>query len=86
MTPVPATQPLKPLRVARLDASMLARECQEQVSALAALAGMCRPDATLTNDEWMSLLDPIAEQLRVLREMLDHGLDTAEHHLVRADR
>jgi hypothetical protein len=83
MPPVPATQPL---HIARIDASMLARICQEQVAALAALAGMCRPDATLTNDEWMSLLDPIAEQLRVLREMLDHGLDTAESHLVRVDR
>jgi hypothetical protein len=82
MPTVPATQPL---HIARIDASMLARICQEQVSALAALAGMCRPDATLTNDEWMSLLDPIAEQLRVLREMLDHGLDTAESHLVRVD-
>lgn len=73
----------KTLHVDVIDASMLARQCQEQIAALSALAGMSRKDAMLTGKEWMSLLDPIAEQLLVLRQMLDHRVETAENRLVK---
>lgn len=74
-----------PLHVALIDASMLARQCQEQVAALAALAGMSRENATLSGEEWMSLLDPIAEQLLLLQQMIDHDVDAAENRLVARD-
>lgn len=77
--------PPKPLCVVQIDASMLARICQEQVAALAALAGMSRKDAMLSGEEWMSLLDPIAEQLLLLRQMLDNGLGSAENRLMRLE-
>ena len=69
-----------------MDASLLAQLCQEQVSALAALASMSRKDAMLTGEEWWALLEPIADQLMLLRKMLNHGIDIAENHLVRMDR
>jgi len=74
------------LHVEVVDASPLAQLCQEQVSALAALASMSRKDAMLTGEEWWALLEPIADQLMLLRKMLNHGIDIAENHLVRMDR
>lgn len=80
---LPKREPTPYLHASLIDASMLARQCQEQVAALAALAGMSRKDAMLAGEEWMSLLDPIAEQLLILRQMIEQGVDTAENRLVK---
>ena len=40
----------------------------------------------LSGEEWWALLEPIADQLMLLRKMLNHGIDVAENHLMRMER
>lgn len=74
-----------PLHIFRIDVSFLARTCHSQVAALATMAACCREELHLSGEDLMALLDPIADQLLVLREMLDAGIETAENRLMRVD-
>lgn len=78
-------KPSEPIHVMRFEASMLARQCHEFVEALIGLIGS-RRDNGLSGDEWMSLLTPVAEQLHVLQQMLEHDVEIAESLLFAKER
>lgn len=66
------------LHVLTLDAYNMALSAHAQVSALAALAGMSRPGMNLSGEEWMCLLNPLADHLGLLVKMLEHDAATVE--------
>lgn len=70
------------LSTASIEASELARACQEQLSALSLLASLSQPGSYLEPDGWASLLDPIAGQLRLLQSMLESDVTRAKYHLI----
>lgn len=75
----------KALHVLRLDAYTMAMSAHEQASALASLAGMSRPGHNLSGEEWMFLLNPLADHLHILAKMLEQDAIAAECRLTRAD-
>ncbi len=77
--------PDKTLHRLQLDAYTMALSAHEQASALASLAGMARPGQNLSGEEWMFLLNPLADHLGLLAKMLEHDAATVECRLTRAE-
>lgn len=73
----------KTLHSLQLDAYTLAMSAHEQLSALASLAGMARRGQNLSGEEWMFLLNPLADHLGLLVKMLEHDAATVEWRMTR---
>ena len=71
------------LHVLTLDAYNMALSAHAQVSALASLAGMAPRGQNLSGEEWMFLLNPLAEHIGLLVKMLEHDAATVEWRMTR---
>jgi hypothetical protein len=84
VTPFPAAKnPI--LCASKIDQSLLAHDCYEQLDAVALLAGMSTQQNTLSGCQWMMLLNPIVERLRLLTIMIDRHQSEAEIRLITVD-
>lgn len=78
----PNPNPHDILSTASIEASELARSCQEQLSALSLLASLSQPGSYLDHDGWASLLDAVSGQLRILQHMLESDVTRAKYQLI----
>jgi len=77
----PIPQPVtKALYEQRIDLYSLALHATEHLDALANLSG-CTQERRLSGEEWMFLLSPVVDQLRLLTAMLEHD---AQHSMLTA--
>lgn len=74
----------EPIHVLNQDAHTVALALYDQVSAIAALAGASRPGHNLSGEEWMALLNPVADQLHALAKMLEHDASEVRWSMFRA--
>ncbi len=69
----------------KIEVSILANDCYEQLDAVALLAGMGNESSSISGGHWMMLLNPIVERLRLLAIMLDRNQSEAEIRLMTID-
>ncbi|MER2527441.1 MAG: hypothetical protein ABTR07_05890 [Candidatus Competibacter denitrificans] len=70
------------LSTSKIELSILAHDCYEQLDAMALLAGTSNMEPSISGAHWMMLLNPIVEQLRLLTILIDRNRSTADLCLV----
>jgi hypothetical protein len=81
VTPLP-TAKLAVGCTTRIDTNTLLHDCYEQADALALLAGAAGDANSISGGQWMMLLNPLVERLRLLVYLDDHQQDEAEIRLM----
>lgn len=82
----PGSRPARILSATPVETNALIHDCYEQLNALALLAGQAQGDQALAGGDWMLLLNPIVEQMRIVALLADHRADNAELRLVLGER
>lgn len=70
------------LSTSKIELSILAHDCYEQLDAMALLAGMSNTEPSISGAHWMMLLNPIVERLHLLTILIDRNRSTADLCLI----